>query len=56
MQAYVNDEFLSVGDKIEIELNEEVYKCEVIEIADNKLVIRFEESEIKLELVQNNES
>jgi hypothetical protein len=56
IQVSINGALYSVGETIEIKQGEEVYKCEVIEIEDNRVLIRFRESQIELKLIQTNES
>jgi hypothetical protein len=56
IQASINDALYSVGDTIEIKQGKEVYECEVIEIEDNRVLMRFRETQIELKLIQTNES
>jgi hypothetical protein len=56
IQVSINGALYSVGETIEIKQGEEVYKCEVIEIEDNRVLIRFRETQIELELNQTNKS
>ncbi|MHC4212520.1 MAG: hypothetical protein ACYSWP_04000 [Planctomycetota bacterium] len=55
-QVSINYALYSVGETIEIKQGEEVYKCEVIEIGDNRVLMRFRETQIELKLIQTNES
>jgi hypothetical protein len=54
--ALINNEMLSVGDKILIRDVADVYECEVIEIREDTVVIRCQEAEITLKLTQIIES
>jgi hypothetical protein len=50
--AFINNEMLSVGDKILIHDVVGVYECEVVEIREDAVVIRCQEAEITLKLTQ----
>jgi hypothetical protein len=50
--ALINNEMLSVGDKVLIRDVVDVYECEVIEIREDAVVIRCQEAEITLKLTQ----
>jgi hypothetical protein len=50
--ALINNEMLSVGDKILIHDVVGVYECEVVEIREDAVVIRGQEAEITLKLTQ----
>ena len=50
--ALINNEMLSVGDKILIHDVVGVYECEVVEIREDAVVIRCQEAEITLKLTQ----
>ena len=49
-QAFINDKFLSVGDKLNISDGDNAHECEVIGIEEGKAVIRCGEAEITLKL------
>lgn len=51
-QAFINNEIYNAGDNISIVAGENSYNCEVIEIKENEVLMRFEQSEIKLKLAQ----
>lgn len=51
-QAFINDKLLSVGDKLPVTDGNNRYECEVIGIEGNVVIIRFDNSEIKLRLTQ----
>ncbi len=53
-QAFINDELLSIGDKLHVEDGLNTYECEVTAIEENMVLIRCAESVIKLKLVQTN--
>ncbi len=55
-QVSINDALYSVGETIEIKQGGEVYEYEVIEIEDNRVLMRFRETQIELKLIQTNES
>ena len=50
-QAVINDELLSVGDKLQVSDGGNTYECEVIWIEEGKAVIRCGETEITLKLM-----
>ena len=51
-QAFINNKLLSVGDKLTVADGDDRYECEVIGIEGNVVIIRFDNSEIKLRLTQ----
>ncbi len=55
-QVSINDALYSVGETIEIKQGGEVYEYEVNEIEDNRVLMRFRETQIELKLIQTNES
>ena len=55
-QVVINDNLLSIGDKIKVKQGEEVYECEVVEIEDDRVLITFGESKIELSLIRTNEN
>jgi hypothetical protein len=52
--AFINDKVLRVGDKLLIGDGVDKYECEVVEIKENKVVMRCRESRITLKLTQLN--
>ena len=54
-QAFINDKLLSVGDKLVVREGVNTFECEVVEIEENKVAIRFEEARITLKLAQTKE-
>jgi len=54
-QAFINDKLLSVGDKLVVKEGVNTFECEVVEIEENKVTIRFEEARITLKLAQTME-
>lgn len=50
--ALINNQMLSVGDKILIRDVVDVYECEVVEIREEAVVIRCQEAEITLKLTR----
>jgi hypothetical protein len=55
-QVFINDRLLSVGDKLPIREGNDVFDCEVIEIKENEVSIRFEEARITLRLARAGEA
>ncbi len=51
-RAFINDELLSIGDKLLIRDRAEMYECEVIGIEENAVFIRCGEAKVKLRLTQ----
>lgn len=51
-QAFINNKLLSEGDKIIVEDGSNTYECEVIEIKENTVIVKYKESEIVLKLTQ----
>ncbi len=51
-RAFINDKVVSVGDKVLIRDGVDTYECEVIEIEENKVVIKCREAEVTLKLTQ----
>jgi len=54
--ALINNEMLSVGDKVLIRDVVGVYECEVVEIREDAVVVRCQEAEITLKLTQVKEN
>ena len=52
--AFINDKVLRVGDKLLVGDGADKYECEVVEIKENKVVMRCSESRITLKLTQMN--
>jgi hypothetical protein len=52
--AFINDKVLRAGDKLFVGDGIESYECEVVEIKENIVVIKFRESKITLKLTQVN--
>jgi len=51
-RIFLNDEFLSKGDKIRIEAGNENYECEVISIQQEGVLIQCGQSQIRLRLAE----
>ena len=51
-RAYINNKVMSVGDNVPILDGIDTYECEVIEITENKVVIKCREAEVVLKLTQ----
>jgi hypothetical protein len=51
-RIYLNDEFLSKGEKLRIKDGEQIYECEVISIHQEVVVIRCGQSQIRLKLAE----
>ena len=51
-RAFINNKMLSAGDKVLIGDGAEKYECEVVQIKENTVVIRYGEAEITLRLMQ----
>lgn len=51
-QAFINDEMLSVGDKLSVRDGINTYECEVAEIGENMVLIKCGEAEVTLKLTQ----
>jgi len=51
-QAFINNKLLSAGEKITVEDGSNTYECEVIEIKQNTVIVKYKESEIVLKLTQ----
>ena len=55
-QASINDKLLSAGGRLTVSDGNWKYECEVVEIGKNFVVLRCEETEVRLQLVQNAET
>ena len=51
-RAFINNKVISVGDKVLIHEGIDTYECEVIEIKENIVVIKYREAEVTLKLTQ----
>lgn len=51
-RAFINDKLLSVGDKLYIREGINTYECEVAEIEENMVFLRYGETEVTLRLTQ----
>ena len=51
-QAFINGKLLSVGDKLLVRNGGNKYECEVVEIAENVVVIKCGEAEIRLKVMK----
>jgi len=51
-RAFINNKVVSVGDKVLIHDGVDIYECEVIEIKENKVVIKCRQAEVTLKLTQ----
>ena len=51
-QAFINDKLLSVGDKLSVKDGDNTYECIVIGIEENKVSVKFGETQITLKLTQ----
>ncbi|MHC4104678.1 MAG: hypothetical protein ACYSR9_07050 [Planctomycetota bacterium] len=51
-QAFINGKLLSVGDKLLVRDGGNKYECEVVEIAENVVVIKCGEAEISLKVMK----
>jgi hypothetical protein len=49
-RIFLNDEFISTGEKLQIRDGKEIYDCEVISIQQDVVVIRCGKSQIRLKL------
>jgi len=52
--TFINDKILRVGDKLLVGDGIDKYECEVVEIKENTVVMRFREARITLKLTQVN--
>ena len=51
-RAFINNKMLSAGDKLLVGDGVDKYECEVVQIKENTVVIRYGETEIALKLMQ----
>ncbi|MHC4544036.1 MAG: hypothetical protein ACYTDW_01835 [Planctomycetota bacterium] len=51
-QAYINGKLVSVGDKLIVRNGGNKYECEVVGIAENVVIIKCLEAEIRLEVMK----
>jgi hypothetical protein len=51
-RAFINNKMLSAGDKVLIGDGVDKYECEVVQIKENTVVVRYGEAEITLKLMQ----
>lgn len=51
-QAFINNKLLSIGDEITIKDGSDSYQCQVIEIEENSVIVKYKDSEIALKLAQ----
>jgi hypothetical protein len=51
-RAYLNNKIVSEGDKVLIRDGSDTYECEVIEIEENTVVMKYREAEVTLKLTQ----
>jgi len=49
-RAFINDRLLRVGDKLPVRNESNMYECEIVAIEENKVLMRWEETEITLKL------
>ena len=49
-RAFINDRLLRVGDKLPVRNETNMYECEIVAIEENKVLMRWEETEITLKL------
>jgi hypothetical protein len=54
-QAFINNKLLSVGDKLVIKEGVNTFECEVIEIQEHKVSMRFQGARITLKLARADE-
>jgi len=54
-QAFINNKLLSVGDKLVIKEGVDSFECEVIDIQENKVSVRFKDARIILKLARAGE-
>jgi hypothetical protein len=54
-QVFINDKMLSVGGKLVIREGVDTFECEVVDIQENKVCIRFEDARITLKLARAEE-
>ena len=52
--AFLNNEVLRVGDKVLVSNGTDKYECEVVEITENKVVMRCREAVMTLKMTQVN--
>ena len=50
--VYINDELLSIGDRLRVRDNGNTYDCEVTKIGANEVSLKLEDTEIVLKLTQ----
>jgi len=50
LQAFINGKWLSVGDKLPIREGGRTFECEVVQIEENQVAIRCEQTEVTLTL------
>ena len=55
-RAFINNKMLSAGDKVLIDDGVDKYECEVVQIKESTVVIRYGEAEITLKLMQVSEN
>ena len=52
-QAFINDKLVAVGDSVPIKDGINTYECEVIEIKENTVLVRYGQTMIKLKLTDS---
>jgi len=55
-QAFINDQVLSEGDKLQVKDGTNTYEFEIVKIDENTVLMRYEDAEITLGLAQAVES
>jgi len=53
--AFINDKYLSAGDRMLIRDGSDEYDCEIVSIEENTVMIRCQQTEIKVKLAQGGE-
>lgn len=51
-QAFINDKLVEKGDVLIIGEGSKVYECKIVSIEENKVIVKYETSEIELNLKQ----
>lgn len=51
-KAFINGQLLSAGDKFALRIDENVFQCQIKEVADNLVVVNFNDTDIPLRLTQ----
>ena len=54
-EAFINDKLVTKGDTLPVTDGDETYQCQIVEIEENSVILKFKQTQIELKFKHENE-